>query len=90
MYNINILSLTLKFSGSMTGKRKTDIPRKRKTSLAPHAGQKKADKPSKRKFFLSPARKGVFRKLKQAPQKPPRKQMKTEPDYEKCHYATTE
>ena len=71
MYNINILSLTLKFSGRKRSKRKTD-------------------KPGKRNSFLSPARKGVFRKLKQAPQKPPRKQMKTEPDYEKCHYATTE
>lgn len=39
---------------------------------------------------ISPARKGVFRKLKQAPQNPTRKQMKTEPDYEKSHYATTE
>ena len=39
---------------------------------------------------MSPARKGVFRKLKQAPRKQTRKQMKTEPDYEKSHYATTE
>lgn len=53
-------------------------------------GKRKTDMPGKRNPFLSPARKGVFRKFKQAPQKPPRKQMKTEPDYEKCHYATTE
>ena len=64
-----------------------------KTSLARMPRRKKFPgriSPAHFPGCISPARKGVFRKLKQAPQKPTRKQMKTEPDYEKSHYATTE